>query len=57
MASPSLKPEKVTIVMGLKEVLPVTSIFPILYLSILFCEWDISENRNNTISIVNLNIK
>ena len=31
-------PEKVIMVSGLKDVLPVTVISPILYLSILFCE-------------------
>ena len=36
MASPSLNPEKVTIVIGLNDVFPVTSILPMLYLSTLF---------------------
>ena len=38
IASPFFNPEKVIMVSGLKDVLPVTVISPILYLSILFCE-------------------
>ena len=38
IASPFFNPEKVIMVSGLKDVLPVTVILPILYLSILFCE-------------------
>ena len=44
MASPSLNPEKVTIVIGLNDVFPVTSILPILYLSVLFWEIDLFGN-------------
>jgi hypothetical protein len=46
--------EKVTIVIGLKEVLPDTTISPIVYLSILFCDRDKFENKSTRVSNINL---